>query len=309
MNVSDIPRRTLRERLEGPGIYLHAGPFFFHLRTDVADIFDGIAELYSDFPLATDMEFADFHVNLKRRCRLFRCLHPRVEAVVGGCLAGTPLPLDQAFALFEGTINWCIYTYAHQFFILHAAAFERNDGIVAILPAPPESGKSTLCAALASRGWRLLTDELTLIEPETNQVLPLPRPISLKNESIKVIREFAPESVFGPASLNTVKGTIVHVRPPKQSVTRMLDPSQPAWVVFPQFRAGSSIKGQPIPKPQALLRVAENAVNYWILGTDGFCVLSRLIETVDCHEFEYGNLDEAVSWFNSLPPPESYRKF
>jgi predicted ATPase len=30
-----------------------------------------------------------------------------------------------------------------------------------ILPAPPGSGKSTLCAALVTRGWRLLSDELT----------------------------------------------------------------------------------------------------------------------------------------------------
>ena len=81
----------------------------------------------------------------------------------------------------------------------------------------------------------MLTDELTLLAPETNLIVPLPRPISLKNESLEIIRKFAPQAVFGPASPNTIKGTIAHVRPPKKSVDRMREPSRPTWVVFPKF--------------------------------------------------------------------------
>ena len=43
--------------------------------------------------------------------------------------------------------------------------FEKaRDDRAVILPAPPGSGKSTLCAALVNRGWRLLSDELTLVD-------------------------------------------------------------------------------------------------------------------------------------------------
>jgi len=281
------------------------GPFLFHLQTDILAVVEGIALLYGDFPLTENADFADFHVALKQRRKFFRSFRPQVTVEVDGDSPAAPLPLEQALAFFEGTLNWCIYTYAHQYFIIHAAAVAR-DGLAAILPAPPGSGKSTLCAALADRGWRLLTDELTLVAPETHQIIPLPRPISLKNESLKVIGEFAPQAVFGSVSPNTIKGAIAHVRPPRDSVQRMREPSWPGWVVFPKFRAGSSTSGQAISKSHTFMRVAECSVNYAILGAKGFHILSRMIDAVDCYEFEYSDLEEAVAWIDSLPTPQAF---
>ena len=136
--------------------------------------------------------------------------------------------------------------------------------------------------------------------------MPLPRPISLKNESLKVIGEFASQAVFGPASPNTIKGTIAHVRPPKESVERMGEPSRPAWVVFPRFRAGASTIVQTISKANTLMRVAESSVNYSILGVKGFHILSRMIDIVDGYELEYSNLEEAVAWFDSLGSRQAF---
>jgi HprK-related kinase A len=301
--VSNLSRTALVDRLQGPGIYMITGPFLFHLQTGIRSVVDGISVLYGEFPLAENADFADFHVTLKHRVKVLRSFRPHVAVEVDGECPARPLPLEQAVALYEGCLNWCIYTYAHQYFIIHAAAIERG-GLAAILPAPPGSGKSTLCAALAYGGWRLLTDELTLIAPETNLIVPLPRPISLKNESLEIIRKFAPQAVFGPASPNTIKGTIAHVRPPKQSVDHMREPSRPTWVVFPKFRAGASTTVQTISKANTLMRVAESSVNYSVLGVKGFHVLSQMIDAADCYDFEYSDLHEAVGWFDSLRIPE-----
>lgn len=278
------------------------GPFLFHVQTDIRAVVEGIRVLYGDFSFIENADFADFHVALKRRHKLFHFLWPQAAVEVDGCSPAAPLPLEQAPALFEGTLNWCIYSYAHYYYIIHAAALTRN-GRSAILPAPPGSGKSTLCAALTDRGWRLLTDELTLIAPETHQIIPFPRPISLKNESLHVIGEFAPQAVFGPISPKTIKGTIGHVRPPRESVERMREPSWPGWVIFPKFRVGARTTGQAISKANAFMRVAECAVNYSILGTKGFRILGRMMDSVDCYEFEYSDLEEAVKWFDSLDAP------
>jgi HprK-related kinase A len=280
------------------------GPFLFHLRTEIEAVINGIGLLYRDFPLVDNAEFVDFYIVLKRERRVYHCFRPEVAIEVDGESPAAPIPLEQAFALFEGTLNWCIYTYMHQYFIIHAAAIER-DGRAAILPAPPGSGKSTLCAALAHRGWRLLTDELTIIAPETNQIIPLPRPVSLKNESLKVIGDFVPHAVFGPPSPNTIKGTIAHVRPPQESVERMGEPSEPAWVVFPKYRPGASTSAQTISKAHALMRVAESSVNYSLLGIKGFQILSQMIDHVDGFEFEYSNLEDAVAWFDLLGAPQA----
>ena len=63
-----------------------------------------------------------------------------------------------------------------------------------LLPAAPGSGKTTLCAGLSLRGWRLLSDEFGLIRPGTTDLVPVPRPMALKNESIDVIRQFDREA-------------------------------------------------------------------------------------------------------------------
>lgn len=69
---------------------------------------------------------------------------------------------------------------------------DRNWGcgsaLPAIVPAPLDSAKRTLCAALVGKGWRLLSDELALVRLDTGELVPLPRPISLKNASINIIR-------------------------------------------------------------------------------------------------------------------------
>jgi HprK-related kinase A len=300
--LSDLSPSELAGCLSGPGLYLPVGPFLYHLKSNVSDVAKGIGILYRDFTCSETAEFADFHVSLQVRQKLFRSFRQEVTVLVDGDSPSVPLPVNQAFALFEGVLNWCIYSFAHHYFIVHAAAIER-DGLTAILPAPPGSGKSTLCAALVHRGWRLLTDELTLIDPASGLILPLVRPISLKDASLEVIRRFAPGAIVGPVSLNTIKGNIAHLRPPTESVRKMDMPSRPAWFVFPKYRAGAALSATSLSKSQALIRVADSSVNYSILGVDGFKTLSRAIDDADSYNFEYSDLDEAIGWFDSLKRP------
>ena len=65
----------------------------------------------------------------------------------------------------------------------------------------PGSGKSTLAAGLVYRGgWRLLSDELALLSLGDGAVSALPKPISLKNESIAIMKRFAPGASFSRES-------------------------------------------------------------------------------------------------------------
>jgi HprK-related kinase A len=201
--------------------------------------------------------------------------------------------------MLEWCLNWCIESRAHQYLMIHAAIVERH-GAALILPAPPGSGKSTLTAALISRGWRLLSDELTLINPTTGMAVPISRPVGLKNESIEVIRDFVPDAVIGPLALDKTKGTIAHLKPPADSVGKADEMALPQWVVFPQFLAGSPAVLTTYSKPNALLRLADSAFNYSQHGVRGFETLSALIDRCGCYEFTYGRLGEAIAQFDSL---------
>ena len=52
-----------------------------------------------------------------------------------------------------------------------------------------------------------MSDELALLDPRLGHVTPLPRPIGLKNESIELIRSFAPRAIVGPIVRETIKGS------------------------------------------------------------------------------------------------------
>lgn len=297
MKVSALLPNELADRLWGEGLRIRTGPFTVHLRSRLPQIAQGIAELYADFALS-DSLFADFHVQVGTPRNLRRWYRPQVVFSFDGQQPFRPLALTQALPVFEWGINWCIANHAHQFLIIHAAVIEQ-DGLAIIMPAPPGSGKSTLCAGLISRGWRLLSDELALISTSGHGV-PLPRPVSLKNESIEVIRRFAPGATIGPLSQDTHKGTVAHMRPPPESVARSAEPASLACIVFPKFQPGTRAELQYRRKGQTLLHLAENTFNYNVLGACGFELLANLVDRCECYDFGYSRLDEAVEIFAAL---------
>ena len=301
MKVSQIAAGELRRALSTSGLRIRTGPFISHVQTPLENIADGVRLFYKDFDCESE-GFADFHLKLARPRNLHRVWRSQVTCSLNDESPFSPLPSDQAFAAFESLLNWSIYTTTYNYLIIHGATVERN-GFAAILPAPPGSGKSTLCAALVSRGWRLLTDELTLVSPATGLISSLARPISLKNNAIDVMRDYAPDEVFGPKIHNTIKGTIAHMGPPSDSVARMHEAAVPGWLIFPKYQATASTTVVPLPKGQAFMRLSSGLVNYPVLGAQGFEALTRLIDRTDCYNFTYSSLDEAMAWFSELDPP------
>jgi hypothetical protein len=265
---------------------------------------DGLAQLYGDFPLGEPGDFVDFHVRLVRPNNIRRWIEPQVLFLHDDHPPFKPLPLDQAYPMMEWGLNWCVSSHAHQYLIIHAAVLEKN-GRAVILPAPPGSGKSTLCAALANRGWRLLSDELTLIRLSDGQVVSLPRPVSLKNASIEIMRGFEPSVLINRESRDTVKGTVAHMKPPADAVARAQETAAPAWIIFPKYHAGASSQLNKRFKAQTLMQVADNAFNYTLQGKGGFDLLGRVVDACDCYEFIYSDLNDAIRIFSELVPPRS----
>ena len=210
-----------------------------------------------------------------------------------------PFALDLALPLLEWGMNWCIATQAHQFLMLHAAVVEKQGGAL-ILPAYPGSGKSTLCAALCLRGWRLLSDEFGLVRSNDFKIAALPKPIALKNQSIDVIRQFSTKAILGPVFPKTRKGSVCHLRALSSSIDCMTEPASPKLLVFPFFQAGAQLKLEVIPKTRAILKLANNAFNYEILGDAGFQMIRQIVRLSSCYKLTYGDLDEAITVLDPL---------
>lgn len=297
--VGDLSLSNLQNALEDGTFALQTGGLISRITTRFKDVALSLQSLYSAHPYQIAPVFSDFHVEVRPPRNLRRWFRPQAEFLIDGDAPFEPLPRDQAPALLEWGLNWAIAASCHQWLTLHAASLERN-GLAVVLPAPPGSGKSTLCAALALRGWRLLSDELTLIEPESILASALARSINLKNASIDLIRTFEPASTWGPVTYDTAKGKVTHLKPPSSSVVRMLETAQPRWIVFPRYCPGTEPMLTPRAKASTFIHFAENAFNYSTLGQLGFEVVGQLVEQCDCYDFTYSRLEDALEVFEWL---------
>ena len=287
-------------QLAGPGVCIRTGPFVSRIQSRLPAVAAGLRLLYPDYPLVDPDDFTDFRVRLFSPGPLRRWWRPQVQFAMDGRIPFKPLPLSQAYPLLEWGLNWCITSHMHHYLLIHSAVVERN-GLGVILPGEPGAGKSTLCAALMLRGWRLLSDEMAVIDLDTLDLIPVVRPVSLKNASIEVIREFAPEAVISPPALDTLKGTVAHLRVPRASIARMDEPVRAGAIVFPRYQPDAVPARATTETPgRTLLRIAQNTFNYSLLGEQAFRALTAVVQDSRCHDLAYADLDEASAWFDRL---------
>lgn len=302
LSVSDFARRLRRGEL-----LLDIAPFVARLRSGLPRLAQELQGLYADFELLPPERFADFHLEVRREPGLRGWLRPQARFFYDGQPAFLPLPAPHGPVMVEWGLNWCVASHAHQYLVIHAAVLARGEQAV-VLPAPPGSGKSTLCAALMHHGWRLLSDELGLLDMPSGLLRGMARPVNLKNDAIALIQAFAPASRFGTPIADTTKGRVALLAPPPDSVRQRRVPARPAWVVLPRYEAGAATSMTRCDKARAMILLAEQSFNYHVHGEAGFDALTRLVDEAQCLEFRYSRLDEAMAAFDALcPRPEPAR--
>jgi hypothetical protein len=299
VNLESLSTHELAVRLGGEGVALSIGEFVISLKSPLESVAKAVALFYGQYELCEAGSFIDYRVEVAPPGVIRRWFRPQVNFSFDGLMPFKPLPQVQAFAMFEWGLNWVIANNAHQFLVIHAAVVERH-GRALIFPGSPGSGKSTLCAALINRGWRLLSDEMALVSLANGLVTPFPRPVSLKNESIDIICRYADDAVIGDVIHETAKGSVAHMRVPASSIAACGQQAIPFAVIFPRWQAGAASSLSELPKGQTLLKVAENSFNYNVLGVAGFNALADTIDRCRCYAYSYEFLDDAVETMERL---------
>jgi HprK-related kinase A len=183
--------------------------------------------------------------------------------------------------------------------LMHAAVIER-DGFAAMLPAPAGAGKSTLCAALVCSGWRLFSDETAIFTDDGLGLAPNPRPISLKNRAIEIIRHRFPDAFIGKLITGTPKGDVAYLRAPRDAVARCRETAPAALVIRPAYRASAPLSIKRLGNVEAFQLLTGNAVNYASMLRFGFDAMVALVERCGCYELAYSDLDEAIDAVDRL---------
>lgn len=299
MKISEVPLAELARLLHCGDLLLRLTPFVARVASDVPSLVQNIALMYADFDICPSEVFADFHVQVWRDSGVRRWIKPQARFSFDGQPSFTGLPVAQSFAMLEWGLNWCVAAHSHQYLVIHAAVIEKN-GKGVVLPAPPGSGKSTLCAGLVMKGWRLLSDELALYDLQSGLIYGMARPISLKNKSIDIIKCLGPDAVMTAPVPNTTKGTIALLRPPVSSVMRVSEPVQATWIILPKYVPDSTPVLARHSRARTFMLIAEQSFNYDIQGQRGFDAVRALIDGTQCYQFTYSSLDDAQQVFNNL---------
>ncbi len=299
MKLSELSIEQLESHLSADGIYLYTGPFVNRIQTRIPSVIQNLHRLYQSNKLSLEPVFADFHIYLEAAKGIRRWLKPQVFFYLDEKIPFKPLPYDQAYPMLEWGMNWCISNYAHQYLILHAAVVEKNDQAI-ILPARPGAGKSTLTAGLISHGWRLLSDELAIINLDSLELLALGRPVNLKNESIKIMKQIAVGSLFSEEVCDTNKGTVALMQAPESSVKNIGKQVKAAYIIIPEYVKNAPVQIDKINKAEAFMHVADNAFNYSLQGGSGFETVAKMIDETETYKFSYSQIDDAVKTFDAL---------
>lgn len=299
MRLAELAISQTRECLAHSGLVLIAPPFSFRIRSQYRQIADALMIAYANHEIASPNSLIDFDLLMRPVDGLRRFIRPLMNLEIDGHPPFDPLPANQVFPLLEWGMNWCVTSTAHHWVMCHSAVLAKGD-LAVILPAPPGSGKSTLCAALMLSGWRLLSDEMALIDPETLALNPFVRPVSLKNASIDLISIKYGQALLTPKVHDTIKGTVAHLQPTLDSIRAAEKPAQPRWLIFPKYQIDTALSLLPMAKSEAMVELARNTFNMAALGPKAFRTLNAVVDHCDCFRLEYSDLDEAIGRFDGL---------
>lgn len=299
VRIADIPVNDLGARLAGDGLGLDFGAARARIRSDVPALAGMIRTVYGGYVAEEPAGIFDLTAELRRVGGWRRALRPQVEMICDGVRELEPFPLDVPLPLLEWGTNYALATRLFCYLLLHAGVVERG-GRAIVMPAMPGSGKSTLTAALTLRGFRLLSDEFGVVRLDDARLVPMLRPLALKNVSIDVIARFAPDAVLGPRFPNTHKGTVAHLAPLAAHFDARHAPARPALVVFPRYDAAAGVELLPVPRARAFARLAVNSFNYQALGPDGFDALATVVQESGCWQLRYGDLEGAITALGDL---------
>jgi len=297
--LKHMPTDALGHSLAVGDLALRIGPYVYGMQSNLPAVVAGIATLYQDFAIADPGEFIDFNVAMVRNGFLGR-LRGESEFQFDRRRPFDAIPTGQAYAFLEWGMNWCVSLQCNEYLKLHAAAVSKGNSAI-IMPGVPGAGKSTLCAALGLTGWRILSDEHAMIPPLTTQVVPICRPVSLKNESIDAIRSFSPLATFGPVSKKTHKGIVVHMKADLHPLSHDKGSVRARAMVFPRFSRDEPQQLNRRRKTDSFILAAYHSFNYSLLCEAGFDTMKTLIDQVECYDLVYRDLDWAVRTVNELP--------
>lgn len=259
--------------------------YAFRIRTDLSEVDAGLDRLLAPFRVQALAKWTPTYVLSRARSNGQQFLVHRGRKEL--CRSESA----------SGLLNWVLsdvtdkaVVKARDFLVIHAGAVSWQ-GCAIVLPAPPDSGKTTLSAALTTAGFRYLTDEAALISPATGMVHPFPRALKLERPTLDVM-----PSLIGalPEEDRDLTRALYHISPDDLRAGAVGGPAPLRYVIAPSYRPHRGTALEPTSRAEAVVILAENSYGLARFGRRGVQLLTEVVRGARCFRLRMGDLESAV---------------
>lgn len=212
---------------------------------------------------------------------------------------GHPVALGQRPDDAVGWLVWAVNRAAadasRRHLLFHAGAVQLarhgQEGCGVLLPGASGSGKSTLSAGLVRAGLGYLTDELVALDMTSGQLLPYPKPITVKSGSFEALRDVS--TADGRGGSDGQGDEEWHLAVGDRGFGRVGEPCVPRFIVLPRYEPGARTRLERLTETRAFLELALHAINFSDHGDAGTEALGALVAGSECAVITMSDLDEA----------------
>ena len=205
-----------------------------------------------------------------------------------------------AYALASLMIQSMALNLSKDFFNVHAAALVK-DKKGFLFPGSQHCGKTTLTLELIKKGYKLLSDDLAIINRSSLEVMPFPRALNIREHTLPLVSEF--ESYLISKSEFRIT----------DETRWFLDlnefcgsPYVPNRIVFPQINPEKEPRLEPFQKTMAVLELLRHSISPYLPNLpqpddkSDFETSTQLIANVPTYKLILGTIDEAIELLLSL---------
>ncbi|MEM9880319.1 MAG: HprK-related kinase A [Pseudomonadota bacterium] len=301
MLVKSLSHQQLRNAAQYASLAIACGPTITRIFTSIPQLLKDISNIYQDYDVPDlDTTGADVCVDMRFTSLLRKVVRPQVKGFADRPGPFAPLPPDIAFVGYEMTQNWFIANTHNRHLMFHAACVANQEGSAVLLPGQSGSGKSTLGIAMGFRSWRYLGDEFAFFDPNRETFVAMPRPASLKNASIDVLRDWAGAERMSRIFKQTPKGRMAYLRPPADALSNAHAPARLKAVVFPKYVENEEPTIRRLRQAEALVELTNACVNFERLSSTAFDILSNWAVSIPCFQISYPSLESACEMVRSI---------
>lgn len=298
--LKDVPKRTAISALSEGRLSLKLGPFITRLNTR-----DGLAQrfildMYREAKVEIGDELlCDFAMTVRPPNLYRRFFRKQVVPDPGFNFPAVPLPADLSPLALEMGLNLNVALQCFRFAIFHAGVVAKGKEAL-VISAKSGGGKSTLTAALMEEGFRLLSDEFAILDTDDARLKAYPRPVSLKNQSIEVVKAFAGSESLSETFTDTPKGDIAYRRIRASDIAAADQSASAKVILFPEFVWGTAPQVTQIDLADAAMQLIASSPNYQVIGECAFTALMTMLKGARAFEIKYGNTEDSLKIVHDL---------